>query len=285
MEQYNVANINLIIEGPGYPYCSQRMKEYRARSDKCDVYVNFSTPEEITLPPGRVIGKMHRWEWLQTGNGQYAGFQRHPETGRILSLMEADEGWERVTLRLAHFENDFGIDLDRRCFASIGDIFIYSVLRRGGLVLHSSAISYNGEGILFSAPSGMGKSTHVSLWKEYYDNTVIINDDMPAIVFEGDKAVVCGTPWSGKTDINCNKRAALAAIVFLERGQACSITKISGAQALSRLLSELRKSVYTEMMDICLRSLDRLLENVPIYLLSCNVSKAAVDLVKKTVLI
>ena len=44
--------------------------------------------------------------------------------------------------------------------------------------LHGSLISINGNGYLFMAPSGTGKSTHVRLWKERYgDRVTVINDD------------------------------------------------------------------------------------------------------------
>lgn len=284
MRLYSIANLIFKITGPEIALCTHRMRDY-VTSGHCDydVHIEFDTPQSITLPEGKVMGKVHRWRWIQTEDGRYAAFQQHPDTGEALSLIEADSGWKNVKLRLVDFENDLGIVLDRRTFFAIGDIFICSVLRRGGLVLHSSGISYDGRAVLFSAPSGTGKSTHTSLWKEYYNDTIIINDDMPAIVFQGEVPFAYGTPWSGKTEINCNKGAPLKAIVFLERGDACSITEIKGPQALSRLMSELRKSMYPEMMEICLQSVDKLLKAVPIYLLTCNVSREAVEVVKNTI--
>ena len=52
-------------------------------------------------------------------------------------------------------------------------------LDRGRLLLHGSAFAYRGEGVLFTAPSGTGKSTHARLWREVYgDRVTVINDDI-----------------------------------------------------------------------------------------------------------
>ena len=38
------------------------------------------------------------------------------------------------------------------------------------ILFHGSAVSVNGEGYLFTAKSGTGKSTHTKLWCEYFKN-------------------------------------------------------------------------------------------------------------------
>lgn len=62
-------------------------------------------------------------------------------------------------------------------------------------MVHSSAIKYNDKCYLFSADSGVGKSTHTSLWhKVYGDKVQIINDDKPIIRLENNKLIVYGSP-------------------------------------------------------------------------------------------
>lgn len=49
-------------------------------------------------------------------------------------------------------------------------------------LFHGSAIAVGGEGYLFTAKSGTGKSTHTRLWRELLGNrVVIVNDDKPLI--------------------------------------------------------------------------------------------------------
>ena len=50
------------------------------------------------------------------------------------------------------------------------------------LMLHGSALSMHDEGIIFTAKSGTGKSTHARLWREAFGSKVqMINDDKPMI--------------------------------------------------------------------------------------------------------
>ena len=61
--------------------------------------------------------------------------------------------------------------------------FSNQLLRHNGLVLHASAIAHQGRAVLFSAPSGVGKSTHTQLWQKQFgaEQAVILNNDKPAL--------------------------------------------------------------------------------------------------------
>jgi serine kinase of HPr protein (carbohydrate metabolism regulator) len=50
----------------------------------------------------------------------------------------------------------------------------------GVILFHGSALSLDGEGFIFTAKSGVGKSTHAGLYRELYGERVeMINDDKP----------------------------------------------------------------------------------------------------------
>ena len=61
--------------------------------------------------------------------------------------------------------------------------FSAQILHHNGLVLHASAIAHQGRAVLFSAPSGVGKSTHTQLWQKQFgaEQAVILNNDKPAL--------------------------------------------------------------------------------------------------------
>ena len=100
---------------------------------------------------------------------------------------------------------------------NITDIILrIAMIPRGCITVHSSSLAYNGRGLMFSAPSGTGKSTHTGLWQKYRPGTIIVNDDMPMINTNGEIAL-CGTPFAGTTGINTNINVPLAAVVFLRR--------------------------------------------------------------------
>lgn len=78
--------------------------------------------------------------------------------------------------------------------------FYRKLLNYQGFMLHASAIEVDGKAYLFSADSGVGKSTHAKLWQKFFgeERAEILNDDKPAVVIEDECCFAYGTPFSGK---------------------------------------------------------------------------------------
>ena len=135
-----------------------------------------------------------------------------------------------------------------------------------GFMLHASAVEADRYAYLFSAPSGTGKSTHASLWARYLgpDRVHIINDDKPAVCIEEGQCFVYGTPFSGKTDLNENRRVPLRGIAILSRGQN-RVQRIAPSQALYPLLDQMVRPRRESDMDKLLSMLDFTLKATPVY--------------------
>lgn len=159
----------------------------------------------------------------------------------------------------------------------LGSEFYEALPEFGGMLLHSSAVVYNGEGFLFSAPCGTGKSTHTQLWLKRFEGAYILNDDKPAIRMTKDGFYVFGTPFSGKTDLNVNEGVPLKGICVLERGEINRIERIDTEEALFGILNQTVRPVSEDRMDKLLTILDRLIENVPVYKLYCNMELEAAE--------
>ena len=153
--------------------------------------------------------------------------------------------------------------------------FYAQLAKYDGVMLHASCVEYNGKAYLFSARSGTGKSTHTHLWLEYMPGSRIINDDKPAIRIIGSKAYAFGTPWSGKTNESINTGVPIAGIAFLSRGEN-SIKRVSGISVLKDFMDQTVRPSSKELMEPMLNVLDRILTDVPIYRLSCDMSEEAV---------
>lgn len=159
----------------------------------------------------------------------------------------------------------------------LGSEFYELLPEFGGLLLHSSAVVYNGEGFLFSAPCGTGKSTHTQIWLKRFKGAYILNDDKPAIKLTKDGFYVYGTPFSGKTDLNVNKGVPLRGICILERGEENSIEEVAPETALFGILNQTVRPVSEERMDKLLKILDKLITTVPVYKLRCNMEPEAAE--------
>lgn len=109
----------------------------------------------------------------------------------------------------------------------------------GVLLFHGSAVAVDGEGYLFTAKSGTGKSTHTRLWRQVFgDRAVMVNDDKPFLRITGQSVLICGSPWSGKHGLDTNITVPLKGICLLERGPENRIRRASAEEMLPRLLHE-----------------------------------------------
>ena len=170
---------------------------------------------------------------------------------------------------------DFTPELSEYIFT--GTVFYTGLVQFDGFMLHSSAVLMDGKAYLFSASSGVGKSTHTALWQKVFgeDRAKILNDDKPAIRIEKDGIYAFGTPWSGKTDLNINVKAPLAGICFLERGKKNSIRRENGGAVIAKMLAQTVRPYKEADMDKLLVSVDRVLREIPVYTMSCTVSEEA----------
>lgn len=175
-----------------------------------------------------------------------------------------------------------GIDEDSAENIYTADFFYTALLKFGGFMLHSSAVEVDGKAYLFSAPSGTGKSTHVSQWLKLFGNRArVINDDKPAIRFVNGEAYACGTPWSGKSDLNINTGVPIQGICVLERSAVNFIEPLDEGTAVYSILNQTLRPKTTDYMDSLLTLLDKVIVTVPVWRMGCNISVEAAEIAYK----
>lgn len=163
-----------------------------------------------------------------------------------------------------------GLDDSALEYLLLGAMFYDKLLDFDGMMLHASAVAVDGRAYLFSANSGVGKSTHTSLWKQLIPSAVIVNDDKPAIRFRNGNLYVYGTPFSGKHDISVNAGFLLGGICFLERGEENSIDEISPAQALPLFLAQSNGMHGADRVEKRLDVTNKVLSAAILYKMKCN---------------
>jgi len=280
MDYYKIAGLTIALNNQPFDYVTERLNDYRISSCNADLAVDIVLCDAIINVNYDVVKEKGKLFYCRTIEGGYA--VKEWDGVRVNSLLEADENITRATITLTNEESPT-LSNDKKLFNMLGELFKYALVLHGGIVMHGSSISYKGMGLLFSAPSGTGKTTHTSLWREYYPNdTAIINDDTPAVIFKDGKLYLCGTPWSGTTELNNNVTAEHLATVFITRGTSNTLTELKGEEALLHMLIETRMLPYAELMKRYWEVFTQLAESKT-YLLSCDMSKKAVDVVKRNI--
>ncbi len=149
-----------------------------------------------------------------------------------------------------------------------------------GLLLHASFIEWQGRGILFTAPSGTGKSTQAELWR-CHENARIINGDRAGLRRSQDRWTAWGLPYAGSSRIYRNEAASVAAIVVLTQAPENTLGPLTPAQAFRHLYPE--TSIHRwdqQLLDRAVSMLTDLVSQVPVYMLSCRPDREAVTLLK-----
>ena len=154
------------------------------------------------------------------------------------------------------------------------------LLPKSAFFMHASFISTGGTAILFSAPSGTGKSTQADLWQRYR-SAEIVNGDKAGILAENG-IYACGVPFCGTSGICKNKDFPLGAIVLLSQAEVNSVRRLKGVEALQKLL----QNVYLDLIapdehKMIINLLIKVLETVPVYSLSCTADENAVIALEK----
>lgn len=148
------------------------------------------------------------------------------------------------------------------------------------LLMHGSVIAVDGEGYMFTALSGTGKSTHVRLWRELFGpRAVMVNDDKPLVRIPSDGSpIIYGTPWDGKHHLSNNISVPLKAIVILDRAEQNSIRPISITEAFPTLLQQTYRPEQPQLMAMVLQLLSQLSQHTGLYHLYCNMNPEAAQI-------
>lgn len=139
------------------------------------------------------------------------------------------------------------------------------------LLFHGSVIAVDGEGYLFTAKSGTGKSTHTRLWREYFgERAVMVNDDKPLLRITDSGVTAYGTPWDGKHRLSTNTAVPLNGIFLLERDTTNHIEPAAPHVVYPLIVQQTNRSFTADGMKQTLSLIDCMLSVVPVYRLGCN---------------
>lgn len=287
MLRFNIADLILGIVNEDAAMIDSLNKYTTTNVDRDpDLMIVITRHDFIERPSGRMLSD-EQVVWLikdQKDDGFFL-YARETKQGRLVALLDVDADWSHGFIKALISDNkkpedDYSLLTDFYVSHMIGLIFRYKILYRNGIVVHASSIAWNGKGIMFSAPSGTGKSTHVKLWQDHLGTDVkIVNDDTPAVRLLNGKPYIFGTPWSGN-GTNCNIAVPLEAIVILEQANENQVKQLSAQEAILNLIPRCFIPYFNkDFIDTAMTVFEKIILSVPVYLLKCRPDKEAVEMI------
>lgn len=154
----------------------------------------------------------------------------------------------------------------------------------GRLMTHGVAIECDGKAFIFTAGSGVGKSTHAFLWQKYLGDehdVRVINGDKPILWFKDEGIMACGSPWSGKEHLDRNVCVPLKGVCLLQRLEASdnavpNIRRASREETLDFLMHQVFIPNDAIRQVKTLQMLGQLYDQVPVFYLAVDMSREAV---------
>lgn len=232
----------------------------------------FEVVEQLPAPSGEPIIAL-------PGNRYY---REGAATVRYVGAV--DQGWEPAYLRAEYGEKHHRVLLTA---AQInGQIDVYYVLtamraehwlnRSSGVVFHCSVVDHGGKAILFTAPSGTGKSTQADLWQQHRDAR-IVNGDRAALRLADGRILAEGLPFAGSSSYCENRSLPIEAIVYLAQAPQTTIRRLRGYEAFCRIWEGVSVNTWDRTdMELASALVQKTVEQVPVYFLPCTPDETAV---------
>lgn len=224
------------------------------------------------------------FELVCVSDGHHASFDKYRTSDEPLFSVTTDEN------RL----NKMKLENDARCiamgFEPFEDYIRYAerymlvsllkskLLDYGVFTLHGSALSLDGNGYVFTAHSGTGKSTHAAIWRETFgDRCEMINDDSPLIRRTDGVLRVYGSPFSGKHQLDNNTSVPLKVIAQIVRSETTFVKRCSPQEAFPVLIEQFfGKFTAGELAKVAAMAKE-MIEEVSFYRLFCNTGRDAAE--------
>ena len=159
--------------------------------------------------------------------------------------------------------------------------FHRQLLIRNACVLHASYVDIGGRAILFTGPSGVGKSTQAELWVRHA-GAQVVNGDRAVLRAVDGKWHAFGYPSCGTSGICINRTLPLSAIVVLAQGPENQVRRLPAGASIRALVSATEFYPWSQReFDLALRTATEIAAHIPVLGLVCRPDAEAVAVLKQ----
>ena len=271
---YRIAGMTVEISMPRelFPDNEYRLEPFRGDCSGQLHHFVFQKVKNLPEPKGNLLTEQPNFFVLSQGDA------------KIRYIGARQESWENAYIRAEHRGSEHRIFLrESSAPGKIGTKIIlesmaaeHLVARNNGFVFHCAFIDHNGKAILFTAPSGTGKSTQAELWRELR-GAEIINGDRAAVRLEDGVLLAEGIPFAGSSEYCKNRSLPIEAIVYLGQAPRTTIRKMRGYEAFSRIWEGVSVNTWDkEDMELVSGVVQHLAERMPVFHMPCTPDESAV---------
>ena len=158
------------------------------------------------------------------------------------------------------------------------------MLAKDAMVLHCSVLKVKSGVILFSGPSGIGKSTQAGLWMKYRKARVI-NGDRTLLKKENGRWMSLGWPICGSSEICYNEAYPVKAVIFLGQAEENDGRRLRYFDAIKAMISQITVNGWNpQFVEKIWNLTEDFAAQIPVFEYGCNMEEAAVDTLENLLL-
>lgn len=274
-----VAGVGITIQTPQSLTVTDGFLPFLADAACPDYLVEYRENPDLPQPEGTPLYRSESYEVYPDGAGGFARwyFDGMDDFVRFVRVTE-DRSTGRV---LAEY-----LPRKRELVSVIGNCFAFSgweslLIRKNRLCFHAACVDTELGGILFSGPSGIGKSTQADLWQRYR-NARLINGDRPILSREQNGWLAWGSPYAGSSRCHVNDCCPVSALVMLRQAPRCRLRKLGLSEGFRRVYAGM--TMYSWNREFVSAAVDlamALVLEVPVFEFECTPERHAVDFLER----
>lgn len=270
-----IANINFKIYSNQNLIINNKLKKYIGNintNDNVEIYFQFQKEDSINYHSNNIFHK-----YYSKDNVYY--FFTEDIKQQFFSVCEYDSSCKEFRCSISFTSSNKILNLESLLRLIPMDFIFYSY---DILMFHASQIVLNkSDGILFTASSGVGKTTQSKLWQEFEPAKIVCNDRTLVRKLDG-KWKTFGFYVDGSEPICSNKVNDLKSIVYLSQQKDNRIERLSVIKSINYLKQQIIvNKVYDCSIDKKVGQLLEIINDIPIYHLGCTPDERAVSVLKE----
>lgn len=154
------------------------------------------------------------------------------------------------------------------------------LIHKERLCLHAACVDTPLGGLLFSGPSGIGKSTQAELWQKYR-GAKLINGDRPILSKEGGW-LAWGSPYAGSSKCHISENCPVSAIIMLRQAENCTLRRLRLTEAFKAVWSGLTVHSWDRtFIETAVELVMEIVNTVPVFEFACTPDLRAVEFLEQ----
>ena len=267
-------------------YLYKYLLDYICESNKSRYSVKFNRDDKY-IEKGKFVSTFILYHLYRSNDTvRYAFGQEDPDFSmRYIYTADISNDWNKVEfIDYIKYEDRLSEKFILNMFSGLYCYIQGVLLRHNSFFVHGVALQYKGKGLIFSAASGVGKTTHTNFWAENF-GAEILNGDTPVIKLVDRMPFIYGSPWCGTSDISVNKAVPLDAVIIISRGTENKIRKLSKFEAVSYFFPHIKRPAWdAESVNLALDHCETLINTISVYKLECLPNSDAAEVARRGIL-